>query len=598
MEGIQTLNDLLRSGITAHARPDMFRYKSGGRWVSVSSEGFEEMVERTRRGLDSLGVGKGIRVALLSENRLEWAVTDLAVLRAGAIVVPIYPTLIPEQVAYILNDSGPGVVFCSTAEQVEKVLGVRDQVPSLEHIVSFDSLDRAGLLTLEEVQHRGETRKDAASDVGRSVLVEGDDVATIIYTSGTTGDPKGVMLTHDNIVQNVLSLMKVIEISPEDSYLSFLPLSHIFERMGGYYAMIYRGVQINYAESIDTLLENLLEVRPTAVFAVPRLFEKIYERTVATAEQGGALKRKVFFWAEEVALNCAQRDIRGESIGAVLKLKCKIADAMVFAKLRDRMGGRIRFFVSGGAPLSENLAGFLYSAGLPVLEGYGLTETSPVISVNTFEHIRFGSVGKPIPGVEARIAEDGEILTRSRCVMKGYYGRPEKTAEVLGEDGWFHTGDVGRFDEDGFLYISDRKKDIIVTANGKKVSPQPIENRLKRLNSVAEVALIGDKYKYVLALVVPDFDWLEDFAASEGIENGDLRDLLDKERVRAVYQAAIDEVNADLARHEQIKKFALLDRKFTVETGELTPTMKIKRRAIEENWSKVIDGLREEDAGE
>ncbi len=558
------------------------------------------MVEQTRRGVHSLGVKKGARAALLSENRLEWAVTDLAILSTGAIVVPIYPTLVPRQIAYILNDSEPRVVFCSTAEQVDKVLDVRDQVPSLEHIVSFDSLERAEVLTLEEMQHRAETRlrEDAETDADRRVLVEGGDVATIIYTSGTTGHPKGVMLTHDNIVQNVLSVTKVIDLSPEDSYLSFLPLSHIFERMGGHYSMIYRGVQINYAESIEAVAQDLSEVRPTVVFSVPRLFEKLYERTVAAAEQGGALRRKTFFWGEKVARDCAERETHGESIGVVLRLKCMIADAMVFSRLRDRTGGRIRFFVSGGAPLSEELAGFLYSAGLPVLEGYGLTETSPVITLNTFKDIRFGSAGKPIPGVEVRIAEDGEILTRSRCVMKGYHKRPEKTAEMLAEDGWFHTGDVGRFDEDGFLYITDRKKDIIVTANGKKVSPQPIENRLKRWSYVAEVVLIGDNYKYVVALVVPDFDALEQLAAREGIKYGDRRELVDDERVRAVYQVAIDEVNADLARHQKIKKFALLDRKLTVETGEVTPTMKLKRHVIEEKWSEVIAGLREEDGGE
>ncbi|RMG49014.1 MAG: long-chain fatty acid--CoA ligase [Acidobacteria bacterium] len=570
----------------------MFRFKREGRWQEVSSAEFGERVRRASQGLVSLGVQPGDRVAILSENRLEWAIADMAVLGAAAVDVPIYPTLLPEQIAYILRDSGPRVAFCSTREQAEKLLSVRERVPSLEHIVTFDPVDRAGLLPLPKLEQLGQVRigehpQDYDERAGRVVR---DDLATIIYTSGTTGDPKGVMLTHDNLVQNVLNIGHVVEIGPSDSCLSFLPLSHVFERTVGYYFMVHRGVQINYAESIEAVPQNMLEVRPTVVVSVPRLYEKIYARVMSMAAAGSPAKRRIFAWAKEVGREVVARKLSGKPLGLGLRMQHKLADALVFAKLRARTGGRIRFFASGGAPLSKEIAEFFYSAGLTILEGYGLTETSPVISVNTPERLRFGSVGPPIPNVEVRIAEDGEILTRSRSVMKGYYNKPEATAEVL-VDGWFHTGDIGRLDEDGFLYITDRKKDIIVTAGGKNIAPQPTENRLKLNKYIAEAALIGDRRKYVVALIVPDFEELEKLAAELGLETGDRRRLLDDPRIREAFQRAIDEVNVHLPRYEQIKKFALLDRPFSIESGELTPTLKVKRRVIEEKFRDVIDSL-------
>ncbi|MFQ5843844.1 MAG: AMP-dependent synthetase/ligase [Planctomycetota bacterium] len=580
---IRTLPDLLRLALS-RPRPDLFRFRSDGRWVAVSTAAFGERVEAAARGLRALGVEKGDRVALLSENRLEWAVADLAALSAGAVVVPVYPTLIPEQIAYILRDAEARVLFASTSAQVDKVRAVRDGLPALERVVAFDEADHADVSPLAGL-------RGAAAD---PVPVAPDDVATIIYTSGTTGPPKGVVLTHDNIVQDILGVTRVVDITPADSYLSFLPLSHAFERTGGWYAMLYRGARISYAESLDTVARDLREVRPTVVFTVPRMVEKMYERVLAGVRRGGRLAGRVFLWGEEVGRSCAELEVRGGRCGIGARLVRGAADALVYRRLRRRTGGRVRFVVSGGAPLPERLVGFLYTAGLPVLEGYGLTEAAPIVSVNRLDAMRFGSVGKPIPGVEVRIAQDAEVCVRGRSVMKGYYRRPEETAAAIDGEGWLHTGDLGRFDGEGFLHITGRKKDLIVTSGGKKVAPQPIEDRLKRLGPIEEAALIGDGYKYVIALIVPDFRRLERLAAREGVAAADRAALLRDDRIRARFQEAVDEVNAGLSRYERIKKFALLDRPFSVEGGELTPTLKLRRGVIEERFAERIRRLREE----
>lgn len=589
---VRTLNELFVHAVTEHGQNAMFRSKVDGRWVDVSSQEFERAVTELSQGLVSLGVGPGDRVALLSENRLEWAMTDLATLAAGAVLVPLYPTLMPHQIQFILEDCQPKLAFGSTAGQIAKLSQIRDSVPSLTTIVAFEPVDRANVLTADKVRelgavHEGNHPGDAQR---RRDAVGPDDLATIIYTSGTTGEPKGVMLTHANIVQNVRCTLERLSIGPDDSCLSFLPLSHIFERMAGHFTMIYRGVSIAYAESIEAVAANLREVRPTIMVAVPRLYEKIYARILDAASQGGGAKRRIFFWARRVGARVTAAKASRSGVGSGLALQARVADALVFKKLRARTGGRLRFFVSGGAPLAREIAEFFYAAGLPIMEGYGLTETSPVIAVNTFEDFRPGSVGKPVPHVEVSIAEDGEILTRSPCVMRGYYRQPEATAEMM-VDGWFRTGDIGYLDEDGFLFITDRKKDVIVTAGGKNLAPQPIENELKLSKYVTEAVLIGDKRRYVVALIVPDFEQLEAYALREEIPHESRETLLASKHMETLFQTVVDKVNANHPSYEQIKYFRLLGQEFTLESGELTPSLKVKRKVVQEKYADLIESM-------
>jgi long-chain acyl-CoA synthetase len=593
---LETVNELFLEREKRHPVPRLLRYKTDGQWSSISSEEFGEKVRATSQGLVSLGVGPGDRVALLSETRWEWTVADHAILAAAAVTVPIYPTLLPEQMLYILRDAEPRAVFCSDQSQVDKVRAIRGQCPSIEHITTFDPADRADVLSLAKLEQLGRVRRaerpedfsERAGSVGR------DDLATLIYTSGTTGEPKGVMLTHDNLVQNVLNTLEVLEIQPEDVALSFLPLSHVLERLAHYF-LLYAGSEIAYAESIQQVPANLAEVRPTVMVSVPRLYEKIYEKVISSAEAAGGMKRRIFHWSKETGRRIVTMEARGEKVPAGLRIKGRVADRLVFSKIRAATGGQLRKVVSGGAPLSKEIAEFFHSAGIPILEGYGLTETSPVITVNPPDRVRFGSVGRPIPNVEVRIAEDGEILTRSRSVMKGYYRKPQDTAEVL-VDGWLHTGDVGHLDDDGYLYITDRKKDIIVTAGGKNVAPQPIEASLKLDKMVAEAAVLGDRRKYLVALIVPSFEELESWARGSGLGLMSRDELLGRPEVIDLYQSLLDRVNAGLPRYEQVKKFALIEREFTIDGGELTPTMKVKRRVVQQKYTERIETLYGEDA--
>jgi long-chain acyl-CoA synthetase len=570
-----------------------FRAKRAGRWVDIGYGEVADQVQDLSIGLQELGVRRGDRVAILSENRPEWAIADYACLAARCADVPIYPTLPARQAEYILRDSGAVAVLVSNATQLEKVLAVRDRLPALASIISLeDGATGPGVLSFKQVIDRGREARARHPGWQASALeaVE-DDLATLIYTSGTTGDPKGVMLSHGNIASNVTTCVPLFSFTDEDQCLSFLPLSHIFERMFGHYCMLHAGVVINYAESVDTVPADMLEIRPHLMASVPRLYEKIYGRVLDNVRTSSALRKRIFAWAREVGERWAEATIAKRPVPPLLKLQRAVADRLVFAKLRARTGGRIRFFISGGAPLSPDIARFFYAAGLPILEGYGLTETSPVIAVNTFMNHRLGTVGKAIPEVEIRIADDGEIVTRGPHVMCGYFNKPQATAEAIDEEGWFHTGDIGQLDADGYLSITDRKKDLIVTAGGKNIAPQPIENLAKTSKFVASAVMLGDRRPFPIMLVVPNPMQVKGWAVHKGLPDGDLEHLLGLPQVRQKIEREVRMTLRDLAQFEMPKKLLILARDFTIEAGELTPTLKVKRRIVEQHNRPAIEAL-------
>jgi long-chain acyl-CoA synthetase len=568
---------------------------AGGAWRSLTHHELAQRVRRAGLALRRLGVQRGDRVAILSENRPGWLVADFACLAIGATDVPVYPSLPARQVHYILNDSGAVAIFVSTAPQLAKIVEIRAELPGLKHVIAMDpDASGPGVLGWAELYAMGadaEAAGEGATFKDEALAASPDDVATIIYTSGTTGDPKGVMLTHDNIWSNVVNALQVFRIGPEDASLSFLPLSHIFERMAGHYTMFSAGATIHYAESIDTVPQNLVEVSPTVVTSVPRLYEKMYARVLENALAGGAVKKRIFFWARDVADRWADYRLADRRPPRLLSWQYGLAQRLVFSKLKARTGGRLRFFISGGAPLAADIAKFFYAAGLPILEGYGLTETSPVICVNLLERPRIGTVGPPIPGVEVRIAADGEILTRGRHVMKGYYNKPEATREVLEPDGWLHTGDIGALDDDGCLRITDRKKDLIVTAGGKNVAPQLIEGMVKKNKYVANAVMLGDKRKFCIMLVVPNFEHLDAWAKFKNLAYADHRGLIRLPETQAKMEREVLKTLTGLATYETPKKVLLLERDFSIESGDLTPTLKVRRRVVERKYQRQIDAL-------
>jgi long-chain acyl-CoA synthetase len=587
-----TLNQLFFRSAKKWNKADAMLVRVDGKWQPISHATIVERVRRIALGLSAIGIQRGDRVAIISENRPEWALADYACLTAGFTDVPIYATLPGEQIPYLLEDSGAVAIFVSNVAQAEKVMNVRRQCPKLRFVIAFDDNARhAADLTLRDLESRGTAADNAASaaDYERTAMsVAPDDIATIIYTSGTTGAPKGVMLSHDNIHSNVEATRRVVPIE-NDVALSFLPLSHIFERMGDYW-FFATGTTVAYVEGFELVPQAMLEVRPTIALSVPRLYEKMYARVLENALAGGAVKKRIFFWARAVADRWANERLAGRQPGGFLGLQYGIAQKLVFSKLQARTGGRLRFFVSGGAPLAPEINKFFYAAGLTILEGYGLTETSPVIGVNTPENFRIGTIGKPIDGVEVKIAPDGEILTRGPHVMKGYFNKPDATDEAIDDDGWFHTGDIGVL-EDDFIRITDRKKDIIVTAGGKNIAPQPIENMVKTNKFVSQAVMIGDRRKFPVLLVVPNYEQLEKWAKLKNMIWTDRSQLLAMPAVNQMMEQEVRSKLTGLAPFEMPKKIALLGADFSVDTGELTPTLKVKRRVIEKNYKALIDSL-------
>jgi len=566
-------------------------------FVDLSSRELFEQIRDLSLGLEALGVEPGDRVAILSDSCPDWMITDLATLTAGAVTVPVYATLPAGQVGHILADSGARVVVAADETQVAKIREERHRLPALETIVVMNqALGGTGqdTRTLREVVDTGHRRLMTENGLGRlfkerSQAIEPDTLATIIYTSGTTGRPKGVMLSHRNIVSNILSVDQFISISDDDVALSFLPLSHAFERMA-VYLYLYKGATIAFGEAIETLGRDMQRVRPTVMTGVPRVYEKLRARIVDTVAEASRVRQTLFAWAVSVGHAAAGARLVGRKSGLLTRLQAPLAERLVLSKIRARTGGRLRFVVSGGAPLGRHVAEFLFAIGVPVLEGYGLTETSPVLTAMTLKAVRLGTVGRALSGVELRTAADGEILVRGPNVMIGYYNNPEATAEIM-MDGWFHTGDIGKIDTDGYLAITDRKKELLVTAGGENVAPQSIESLLKRDPVVAEAILIGDRRRFISVLLVPDFINLAQRLAVEGLSMGSPEELVTREDVRALFAPIVDQVNSELASYEQVKQFALLPVEFSVTSGELTPTLKVKRRVVAERWKDVVEQI-------
>ncbi|HQR37468.1 MAG TPA: long-chain fatty acid--CoA ligase [Blastocatellia bacterium] len=586
----ETLVELLREAVAKHRKPDALKFKQNKRWVPISSDELLERVRHTALALDRAGIGAGDRVALLAESGPLWTISDFGILATGAVNVPIYPTQTAQQVEYILSESTPKVIFVSTRRQIKRIGHVLEAFPDLRVVTFEDGIEGyEGFSTFEaggaEVEREQPDRFDALSGG-----LTAESIASIIYTSGTTGEPKGVLLSHRNIVFDAVSAAEVIAPTTRDVALSFLPLSHIFERTVIYLA-IHCGVTVCYAESLESVAANLAEVRPTLMTAVPRFFEKVYEKILKARVKLSPTKRRVFDWSLPIGRAWAEKRDRGEWISPWLSAKHAIADKLVFSKWRDVVGNRMERFVSGGAPLSPDLAYVFWGAGIPILQGYGLTETSPVIAVNALGANRMGTVGRPIPEVEVKIAEDGEVLTRGPHIFPGYFNKPEATAEVLTEDGWLRTGDIGAIDKDGFLSITDRKKDLIKTSAGKYVPPQPIENLLRMSPLVEQIVLVGNGRKHVSALIVPNAEQLKAWADENGVAATDGSALADDPRVISAVRAEVARLTPHLADYERIKGIALLKDEFTIDGGELTPTLKVRRRFVEEKYRDIIDAL-------
>ncbi|HEY8563154.1 MAG TPA: long-chain fatty acid--CoA ligase [Pyrinomonadaceae bacterium] len=590
----QTLAELFRQSFQKHDRADALNYKRNGEWRRISSGEMRVRAENVALGLYSLGLRKGDRAAILAANSPDWTLADAGCQFAGIIDVPVYTTLAENSVCYIVNDSGAKIFFLENQATFERLEKIFPECRTIQKLVFFDAegVTAGNALSLAQLEKLGaELKKEQPALVEKLAGEIGPhDVATLIYTSGTTGEPKGVMLSHQNIISNVIDAGEKYSFSEKDVPLSVLPLSHVFER-SAMYLYIFNGMGVFYAESIEKVADNLREVRPTIFIGVPRIFEKVYAKAKLKAAEGSTFKEKIFDWAIETAKEFALRNERKESISYFLGIKHAIADRFVYSKLRGFFGGRLRSCVTGGAALANDIWLIFTGAGISIMQGYGLTETSPVISSNNPIDARLGTVGKPIRNTEVRIAADGEIEVAGAGVMLGYYNKPEATRNAFTDDGWFKTGDIGELDRDGFLKITDRKKELFKTSGGKYIAPSPIEQRIKSSRFVSQVVLVGNDRKFPAALIVPNFEQLESFARHQGLSLKTPREFCESARIVELIEKEVESLTDDLAKFEKVKKIALLEREMTVEGGELTPTLKVKRRVVDEKYKPVIDKI-------
>jgi long-chain acyl-CoA synthetase len=572
-------------------------HKVNGAYLGILYSELQMMVEHFGNGLASLGVKSGDTIGLISENRPEWVAADMGMMKLGAINVPLYPTLTAKQTEFIFNDAKVKFAIVSNQFQLNKILKIIDNVSSLQRVIVFNDKvinDDSRVLNYSDVKAMGEEFHASHPDYLKNEenKIKPDDLLTIIYTSGTTGNPKGVMLTHRNLASNIQSSAACIPFTHDDVLLSFLPLCHSYERMAGYYTAMACGATIAYAESIDTVRENMAELRPTVVTTVPRLFERIYNRLMKQLGESSAVQQIMFQQAIKLGRKYAVAKKKGTA-HLLLSMQHSVAKGLVLKKIAERTGGRIRFFVSGGAALSRELGEFFEAVGLQIIEGYGMTESSPVISVNRIDDYKFGSVGKPIPGIEVKIADDGEILVRGPNVMKGYWNDRAATHEAIDKHGWLYTGDIGVFDAQGFLIITDRKKHLFVNSGGKNIAPQPIESLFSTSKFIDQFILIGDKRMFLTALIVPDFEALKDYAKCRGLPFQTEEELVNSPEIYELLNEEISLLQRDLAAFERVRKFTILSRPLTIENGEITPTLKVKRKVVEEKFKHLIEKMYE-----
>ncbi len=574
-----------------------FMLKKDGKYEGINHLELREKVECMSLGLLNLGIRAGDRIGLVAENRLEWVITDLAIASIGAIDVPIFPTLTSKQEEFIFSDCQVSAIVVSNNFQLKKVLEFKENLSSLRHIIvmnkDFSEQDVA-VKSMDYIIELGaeiRSREDRRSIIEESVnKIKPDDILTLIYTSGTTGNPKGVMLTHRNIITNVKDAVSIFNINDKDSFLSYLPYCHSYERSAGYYAAFSAGSTIALAEGVETIAVNLSEIKPTLVTTVPRLLEMMKKKIYNNIEKESLIKKKVFFWAADVGHKYVKMKFDGKN-SISLSAQYKLADKLVFSKLREKIGINHVRFVSGGAPLSQEVCEFFFALGFPVNEGYGLTEASPVVSINCVGEEEIGTVGKPLPSVELKIAEDGEILARGPSIMKGYWGDIQATREAIDEDGWLYTGDVGFITEKGNLKITDRKKYIFVSSGGKNIAPQPIENLLSQSPYIEQCILIGDSREYCTALITPDFEQIKKVADNFNIQYNSPNDLITNEKVIKLIKNDMDRLQKDLAKYEKVRKFSLLSAPFSIENGELTPKLSVKRHIVERKYSFLIEEM-------
>ncbi|MEP0775004.1 MAG: long-chain fatty acid--CoA ligase [Acidobacteriota bacterium] len=581
---MKTLRDLFEHVVAHHPpRKVLLRIRHGKGWREYTVKEFEKATREVAGKLYRAGVRHGDRVALFCENRPEWHIIDFACHLLGAVSVPLYATLPAHQVRYIVADAEAKMLLVSGRQRAAAALEATVGLPGVR-VVGIEP----GLA--ENLDSIADLPSPSKHDQPPAVELSENDLASLIYTSGTTGDPKGVMLTHRNFINQVQTMAPLYPISEKDISMSFLPLSHVYERTVDY-VFFNAGTQINYVESIERVPSQLTEIRPTVMVSVPRLYERSYIKIIAKIQQEGGAKKRLFEWALKVGRKVKEAEWRGEKPGAFARGQYVVAKARIFSKILERLGGRLNFTISGGAPLAREVAEFFDIVGLPILQGYGLTETSPVIAANRLDANRIGSVGKVLPGYEVRIASDGEILARGANIMKGYWRKPELTAEVLDAEGFLHTGDVGYLDADGYLFITDRKKDLIVTSGGKNIAPQPIEGRLGATPYIAQAVVIGDKYPYLVALIVPNFENLEAHFAERGSKGLSREEMAAHPETERLIGEAVREINQELAMHERVRRFTVLAREFSIEEGELTPTMKVRRRVVGERYRDRIEQM-------
>lgn len=589
----QNLNQLFEERFQSEKERPCLRYVENGQWQALSWSQVRERVIRIAGGLKKLGVQRGDRVCIFSRTRYEWTLADLGILGAGGIVVPIYESNTAEQAEYILNNCEAKVVFIEGEAGWAKIRGVQKNLNHLKQIVLFCDPGRGklpeGVYTLEDLSLLGAKNGESVYRDSLQQIQRGDDVS-FVYTSGTTGNPKGAILTHGNFLSEIESIEKTLKFEKYYEHLLFLPLAHIFARILQYGQLGYGFIQC-YAESLEKLMDNIAEIRPHFLGSVPRIYEKIYSKTLQSVQSAPPAKKKIFDWAVKMGSERALLRLAGKKVPLMLEIPYQLAFQLVFKKLHDKLGGRLVYFLTGGAPLSREIALFFEAANFTILEGYGLTETTAAATATTFGARKLGSVGRAVPGVELKIASDGEILVKGGQVFRGYYKNPESTREALNGDAWFHTGDIGVVDEKGFLTITDRKKDLIITAGGKNVAPQNIENLIKSDPLISQAVVHGDRRKFLSAIITLDRPELEKYAQEKKIPYRNFEELVSNDAIHALIKSRIDEKNKKLASYESIKKFAILPNDFSIETGELTPTMKVKRKVINERYKNIFDGF-------